>query len=88
MKPMNRNLVVGTFVLAALAARTAVRGAEPEQIKAAAEKSLALLQECGPKFFAASNLVARHGTEKSCARKILPPRLMKTCARSISFEHS
>ena len=36
------------------------QGTEPEKVKAAAEKSLALLQECGPKFFAASGCVACH----------------------------
>jgi Prenyltransferase and squalene oxidase repeat len=34
--------------------------AEPLQVKVAAEKSLALLQECGPKFFAQSGCVACH----------------------------
>src|SRR5262245_63984579 len=34
--------------------------AEPTQVKAAAEKSLALLQECGPKFFVQSGCIACH----------------------------
>jgi hypothetical protein len=34
--------------------------AEPNQLRAAAEKSLALLQECGPKFFAQSGCIACH----------------------------
>ena len=34
--------------------------ADAERIKAAAEKSLALLQECGPKFFASSGCIACH----------------------------
>jgi hypothetical protein len=34
--------------------------AEPAQLRAAAEKSLALLQECGPKFFAQSGCIACH----------------------------
>jgi Prenyltransferase and squalene oxidase repeat len=34
--------------------------AEPMELRAAAEKSLALLQECGPKFFAQSGCVACH----------------------------
>ena len=38
----------------------AVGKVEPEQIKAAAEKGLALLQSCGPTFFARSGCVACH----------------------------
>jgi ankyrin repeat protein len=36
------------------------RVASAEQVRAAAEKGLALLQECGPKFFARSGCVACH----------------------------
>ncbi len=47
-------LLIQTFVIAGASA------AEVEKIKAAAEKSLALLQECGPRFFAASGCIACH----------------------------
>jgi hypothetical protein len=47
-------VLVSSFAVAGASAADAGR------IKAAAEKSLALLQECGPKFFVASGCVACH----------------------------
>jgi Prenyltransferase and squalene oxidase repeat len=48
--------VIGCFIFVA----GQLAAAEPNQLKAAAEKSLALLQECGPKFFIQSGCVACH----------------------------
>jgi hypothetical protein len=47
-------LLIQTFVIAGASA------ADAERIQVASEKSLALLQECGPKFFAASGCIACH----------------------------
>src|SRR6478736_801594 len=58
---MLQKLFLGVCVLggALLAAHYSL-AAEPPEIKAAAEKSLALLQEYGPKFFAKSGCIACH----------------------------
>ena len=57
---MKRNIVVCALALLGGLAARPVCGAEAAKIRAAAEKSLALLQECGPKFFAASGCIACH----------------------------
>src|SRR5262245_46125551 len=58
---MIRRLLTSAFVLGCasfMAAQSAA--AEPAQLKAAAEKSLALLQSCGPTFFVKSGCIACH----------------------------
>jgi prenyltransferase/squalene oxidase-like repeat protein len=58
---MYRRLIVsGLIAVGCCSAFSEAIGAEPAEVKAAAEKSLALLQECGPKFFAQSGCVACH----------------------------
>src|SRR5262245_16895179 len=57
---MNRVVGIVVYLAVGLVAAGSVRATETETVKAAAEKSLALLQECGPKFFAASGCVACH----------------------------
>lgn len=60
---MHRLLVVTAVGLAMVTGSAAVFptvAAEPAQLKSAAEKSLALLEPCGPKFFAQSGCVACH----------------------------
>src|SRR5205085_6115507 len=60
-KSMLQKLFVGVWVIGgALLAANHSFGAEPADVKAAAEKSLALLQECGPKFFLKSGCIACH----------------------------
>ena len=53
-----RSLLVASLCLAPLVNHS--QAAEPDAIRQAAEKSLALLQECGPKFFSSSGCVACH----------------------------
>jgi hypothetical protein len=60
MKTMKRLTMIGLLLLPLGLAVGSSHGAEVEKIKAAAEKSLALLQECGPKFFLASGCIACH----------------------------
>jgi hypothetical protein len=53
-------LVVAIAALYAALASAAALAAEPQQVKAAAEKSLALLQRCDPEFFRQTGCVACH----------------------------
>lgn len=57
---MKRFFYSGLCLIVVVLAAGSADAAEGEKIKAAAEKSLALLQECGPKFFTSSGCVACH----------------------------
>ena len=46
--------------LSAVALTNGAIGAEPQQVRAAAEKSLSLLQKCSPEFFRQTGCVACH----------------------------
>ncbi len=55
-----RKLTCGIIALFTVAAASGTNAAEKEQLKAAAEKSVALLQKTGPEFFRKSGCVACH----------------------------
>ena len=53
-------LTLGFLMLAAHLLRSPIRAASPDEVKTAAERSIALLQKCGPEFFRKSGCVACH----------------------------
>lgn len=55
-----RELVGAIAALCGALANTSTLAAEPQQVRAAAEKSLALLQRCSPEFFRQTGCVACH----------------------------
>jgi hypothetical protein len=59
-KIMPRTRVWGIVAICGVAAVSNAHASEPQQIKNAAEKSIALLQRCGPEFFRQSGCVACH----------------------------
>jgi len=57
---MNRLVFGLAFFIVSCSAVAGARAADADKIQAAAEKSLALLQKCGPQFFVATGCVACH----------------------------